>query len=147
MHIKKLVLGSTLALSLLSTSMVFANEDTNKMTPQIAKHHHFHKGSGILLTTEQRADLQVILQDMRQQMTPLLKEKRALKLQLMGKLATPAMQWNDIAKLVEHINENNAQITTLFAKTQLTTYQKLGVLLPAFHGRHGHGHHGNHLNG
>ena len=131
MRIKNVVLTSTFALSLIGSSLGFANQDTSKINAPTATHQQ--KGLGNKLTAQQREELRTILLNMRKQMTPLLNNKRALKLQLMGKIATPKTQWNDIASLVNKINENNANITTLFAKTQLITFQKLGVLLPSLH--------------
>ena len=78
---------------------------------------------------------------MRESMRPLLKEKEALRLQLVGKLATPGTEWKDLSPLIAKINDNNAKITTLFTKTQLSSFQKLGVLLfPHPHAKHSHHH-------
>lgn len=69
-------------------------------------------------------------------MAPLIKEKRALSMQIRGKLATPNAKWSDISSLVEKRNRVNAKISALWTQTQFQTYQKLGVLLPVHHGHH-----------
>ncbi len=143
MQIKQLVLTSTLALTLLGVSIASAHQPTVQIAPPHGQQQHCHNKFGHLLTSEERQQLHALLNDMRQQMKPLVKEKRALKLQLMGKLATPNTQWTDIAPLVDKINNNHAKITTLFAKTQLKAFQSMGVLLPKRHGKR-FNHHRNH---
>ena len=54
----------------------------------------------------------------------------------MGKIATPGAQWEEVSKLVDKINANNAQMTTLFAQTQLQVFQKFGIVLPPPHKHH-----------
>ena len=138
MRIKNLVLTSTFALSLIGSSIGLANQESSTISPPTATHQNSHKSSVNKLTSQQRAELHTILEGMREQMIPLLKMKKALKLQLIGKIATPKTQWKDIASLVNSINENNAKITILFAKTRLTAFQKLGVLLPSFNEKRFH---------
>ena len=151
MRIKKLIITGAVALSILGSSLASAQQATPiNQTPikphcQMEKHSQCHQMAGKLLTVEQRAELHTIKQSMFEQMRPLLKEKHALRLQLMGKIATPNMQWSEVAGLLNRINENNAQITALFAKTQFTTFQKLGVTLPVHHKGHATGHHQKHL--
>ncbi|AHE68067.1 hypothetical protein [Legionella oakridgensis] len=141
MNMKQLVITSTLALSLLSTSLAFANPSANNPGAPTKHHHpcHCHKKAGNMLNQQQRQTLHTIQQNSRSQIAPLLQEKRMLRLQLIGRLATPNTQWNDIAPLIKRINENNAKITELDAKTQLKTFQEIGVLLPAY-GQHIHHH-------
>lgn len=141
MHIKNLVIGSGLALSLLSSSIVVADQPTNPMSPS-HKHQQCHKGmwKGKMLSPEERQQVHALMKEMRQQMKPLIREKHALKLQLMGKLATPNTQWEDVAALVKNINETNAKMTTLRVQTQLKSFQTIGIMLPMSHGKH-FGHH------
>ena len=143
MRINKLVLTSTVVLSLISTSMVFANQDATAAAPAVAPavQHQYHKGHNRLLTAHQQRELHAIIQGMNEQMLPLLKEKKSLNTQIRGKISAPKTQWSDIAPLVKQLNENNAKITTLFAKTQLTAFQKVGVLLPTPHAGHSYGSH------
>ncbi|CEG56181.1 hypothetical protein [Legionella fallonii] len=143
MTIKRFLLINTLALSLGVSSMAAmaaqpASEKIATLSAQQSQPKH-HRWGG-LLTQEQRAELKNYMQSMRQKMTPLVKEKKALKLQLMGKIATPGVQWDEISKLVDQINANNAQMTTLYAQTQLQVFQKLGVLLPPPHKHHSRWH-------
>ncbi|CDZ79071.1 hypothetical protein BN59_03387 [Legionella massiliensis] len=138
---KKLLITSILGASVLTASVVMAEqtENTGGNLSQVQKIHKNH-GYNKLLTAQQNNELREIMKGLREQMAPLIKEKIALKMQLKGKIATPQTQWSDISKLVEQINENNAKITALIARTQLTTFQKLGVLIPMhnprFHGAH-----------
>lgn len=153
MRIKNLVLTSALTLSLIGPSLASATEVTTattkapltsitqpaaKITPHKERHHHgYHYHDGVRLLTEaQRAELRTIRQNTFEQMKPLLKEKQALQLQLRGKIATPNMTWSDITTIVNKINDNNAKMTTLLAKTQFTTFQKLGIMFPRHHQSH-----------
>jgi hypothetical protein len=116
--------------------MVAANQVGDSVNHPTGKHqNHCSKGVSRMLTPVQRQELHTILQSMREQMTPLIKEKKSLQLQLRGKLATPNTQWDDVSSLVASLNDNHAKITTLYAKTQLKAFQTLGVLLPLPHGR------------
>ena len=137
MAIKRFLLINTLALALGVSSLAAAQPSSEKIinlsTQPSRVHQHQWEG---MLSQEQRAELQNYMKEMQRQMAPLLKEKRALKLQLMGKIATPGMQWEEISKLVDKINANNNQITTVFAKTQVQVFQKLGDLLPPPHKHH-----------
>ncbi|KTD36109.1 hypothetical protein Lnau_1093 [Legionella nautarum] len=139
MYLKKLIMTTVLGMSVLGASVVSADSSLNAVkivpTKQIHQKHEF-KG---LLTAEQRNELKAIKKNLHEQLVPLFKEKMALKLQLKGKMAAPQTQWADISKLVEQLNENNAKATTLIARTQLSTFQKLGVLLPLQHHHHHHG--------
>ena len=139
MYVKNLIVTSTFALSLIGASIVSAHQATEHAGPQVAKHQHHH-GVGKMLTKEQREEIRPIMQGMHAQMKPLIKEEQALTLQLNGKLATPNTPWDAIAPLVNHLNEVHAKMRTLFVKTQYTTFQKLGVLIPSPH-PHGHFHH------
>lgn len=140
MHMKNLALTSAVVFALLNTSMASANQNTATVaSPQ--GQYRYHKAHNRLLTAKQQQELHAILHEMNQQMIPLLKTKEALNLQIRGKIAAPNTQWRDIASLVNQLNENNAKITTLFAKTQLSTFQKLGVLLPSPHAGHSHQRH------
>ncbi|MCL9685651.1 hypothetical protein [Legionella maioricensis] len=137
MAIKRFLLINTLAIALGASSLAAAQPSSEKIINLSAPpaHAHPHPFDG-MLSQEQKAELQNYMKAMHQQMAPLLKEKSALRLQLMGKIATPGMQWEEISKLVDKINANNNQITTVFAKTQLQVFQKLGVLLPPPHKHH-----------
>ena len=136
MNMKRFLLINSCALALLGASAVSANAPADVVNAPVQKQgqcrHHFGK----MLSPEQRTELRQIMQGMRAQMTPLIKEKRALKLQIMGKIATPNTQWGAVAGLVEQSNANDAKIATLIAKTRFQTYQKLGVMLPFHHHHH-----------
>lgn len=139
MTIKRFLLVNTLALALGLSSMaaVAAQPDSEKIASLSAqKNQPMHQRWGNLLTQEQRAELKNYMQETHQKMLPLIKEKNALKLQLMGKIATPGVQWEEVSKLVDKINANNAQMTTLFAQTQLQVFQKFGIVLPPPHKHH-----------
>ena len=160
-NLKKTLLTGAVALSLIGTCIASTTSqstvtETKTIVPahhhtlqpnqchtmHHSGHHHFHhKGhprfGNVLLTKAQRAEMRTIVHAMFEEMRPLLKTKHALQLQLMGKVATPNMQWSEVAGLLNAINQNNARITTLFAKTQFTTFQKLGVTLPLPHTNHG----------
>ncbi|WP_133128437.1 periplasmic heavy metal sensor [Legionella nagasakiensis] len=140
MNMKQLALTSVLAFSLLGAPVASANPPNDKIvSTKNHQHCHCHKKMGNLLNKQQRQTLYTIMRESRGQIAPLLQEKRTLRLQLMGKLATPNTQWNDIAPLIKRINENNAKITEQFAKTQLKAFQEVGVLLPP-PGKHIHHH-------
>lgn len=131
MNIKRFLLFSTLALSLGTSAIVSAQTPTEKGGDSKIKHCHYRvQHDNKLLTKKQRMELHDFMKEMHQQMTPLVKEKRALRMQLMGKLATPGMQWGEVSGLMDKINSNNAKINSLFAKTQLQVFQKLGILMP-----------------
>lgn len=131
MTIKRLLLINSFALALGISSIAAADPSSEKIINMSAQtnNQQQHQSGGIL-TQEQRVELKNYIQNMRQEMLPLLKEKRALKLQLRGKIATPGMQWEELAKLVDQINTNDNKINTVFAKTQFEVFQKLGILLP-----------------
>lgn len=137
MTIKKLLLSALIGTSVLTTSLVMAEQLPTKgnASIQVIKHPNYQRSSR-LLTAQENRELDVIMKDFREQMLPLIKEKVALKLRLRGKMATPQTQWLDISKLIEQINENNSKITALIARTQLTTFQKFGVLIPLPHHYH-----------
>lgn len=143
MYMKRFLLIYSFAVTLLGASAVSAQapSTTNQHNNPQQKHCAVHKGA--VLSAEQRTELQQIKKAMRTQLAPLIKEKRALRLQILGKMATPNAQWNEIASLVEKNNANNGKIATLIAKTRFETYQKLGVLMPL--GRAHHGHHACHM--
>lgn len=134
MIIKKLLISTVLGASVLTTPLVIADQTgANANSSTQIKKIHGHHGFNKLLTAQENSELRAIMKNFHEQMAPLVKEKVALKLQLRGKIATPQTQWADISKLIEQINENNAKITTLIARTQLSTFQKLGVLMPLPH--------------
>ncbi|WP_454782940.1 hypothetical protein [Legionella sp. WA2022007384] len=136
MNVKRFLLINSLAFSVLSTCIATAQPVASGATVSINQTGHYRQHVGKLLTPEQRMELAKIKQNLRTQMAPLIKEKRALSMQIRGKLATPNAKWSDIANLVEKRNRVNAKISTLWAQTQFQTYQKLGVLLPVHHGHH-----------
>ncbi|VEG91097.1 hypothetical protein [Legionella spiritensis] len=129
MNMKSVILGSTLALSLATAPFLHA-QPTATISQPAKSHFHHHKCFKKLLDSEQQQELRTIMQGMRQQMIPLIKERQALKLQLKGKIATSGTQWADIAPLVTSLNENNAKVTMLKTKTELAVFQKLGIMLP-----------------
>lgn len=134
MNIKRFLLISSLALSAsIATAQPSASSATVVSVNQTG---HYRQHVGKLLTLEQRSELAKIKKNLHAQMAPLIKEKRALSMQIRGKLATPNAKWSDISRLVEKRNSVNAKISTLWAQTQFKTYQKLGVLLPIRHGHH-----------
>lgn len=137
MYLRKIIMTTVLGMSVLGASVVSA--DSSPGAFNIAKQIHQKQGFKGLLTAEQRDELKAIKKSLHEQLLPLFKEKRALKLQLKGKMASPQTQWADISKLVDQLNENNAKITTLIARTQLSAFQKFGVLLPLHHHHHHHG--------
>lgn len=135
MNIKRFLLINSMALSLLGASIASAQSTTsNVATP--AHHSSQYRQMNKILTPQQQAELAKIKKNLRAQMLPLIKEKRALSLQIRGKIATPNASWSDIYRLVEKKNAVNLKISTLLAKTQLQTYQKLGILLPTHHRHH-----------
>lgn len=143
MYMKRLLLVNSCALALLGASVASAQAPTENVTAPMHKAGQCRPHFAKMLTVEQRTELKQIMTDMRAQMVPLIKEKRALKLQLMGKIATPNVPWTDVAALVEKSNANNAKINTLVAKTRFETFQKLGVVLPM--GHHHQRHHSRHV--
>lgn len=151
MQIKKTILNGAIAVSLLCGAMTVQAAPVESATPTTTPmtkiqgpcqhgHHGHHTAQGKILTAKDRETLHGIMHGMRESMRPLLKEKESLRLQLIGKLATPGTQWKDISPLIGQINDNHAKITTLFAQTQLTTFQKLGVLLFPNHPQMRHAH-------
>jgi hypothetical protein len=138
MNIKHFLLINSVALSLLGASVVLAESPSNNMTAPLNKTGHNPQHTGKLLTPQQRSELAKIKKSLRAQMTPLIKERRALSLQIKGKIATTNAEWSEVASLVEQRNAVNEKISTLWAKTQFQTFQKLGVLLPMHHGHQCH---------
>ncbi|EHL29538.1 periplasmic heavy metal sensor [Legionella drancourtii] len=138
MYMKRLLLVNCFACALLGASVVFAQPATEKVNAPLQKAGQCRQHVAKMLTPEQRTELQQIRKDMRVQLLPLIKEKRVLKLQIMGKIATPNVQWSEVASLVDKNNANNAKIAMLVAKTRFETYHKLGILMPL---RHHHCHH------
>ncbi|WP_131795209.1 hypothetical protein [Fluoribacter gormanii] len=136
MNMKRFLLINSLAFSVLSTSIAAAQPVVSGATVSINQTGHYRQHVGKLLTPEQRSELAKIKKNLRAQMAPLIKEKRALSMQIRGKLATPNAKWSDISSLVEKRNRVNAKISALWTQTQFQTYQKLGVLLPVHHGHH-----------
>ncbi|WP_454786074.1 Spy/CpxP family protein refolding chaperone [Legionella sp. WA2024007413] len=136
MNVKRFLLINSLAFSVLSTSIAIAQPAASGATVSINHTGHYKQHVGKLLTPEQRSELAKIKNTFRTQMAPLIKEKRALSMQIKGKLASPNAKWSDISSLVEKRNRVNAKISTLWAQTQFQTYQKLGVLLPVHHSHH-----------
>lgn len=134
MNIKRFLLINSLALGLLSTSVSIAQPTA--AVASIQQTGQYHSNVGKLLSPEQRFELAKIRKALRVQMAPLIKEKRALTMQIKGKMASPHAKWSDIAPLVEKRNAVNAKIHTLWAQTQFQTYQKVGVLLPVHHAHH-----------
>lgn len=146
MYMKRLLLVNSLAIALLGASVASAQAATDTVNAPSPKTTQCHQHFAKMLTPEQRTELQQIRQDMRAQLLPLIKENRALKLQIMGKIATPNAPWSDVASLVDKSNANHAKIATLLAKTRFDTYQKLGILLPLKHHHHGGRHFRNFAN-
>ncbi|MCW8472350.1 periplasmic heavy metal sensor [Fluoribacter gormanii] len=83
-----------------------------------------------LVPEEQRAEFKAMLKDMHAQMQPLMKEKHALHMQLMGLVATPGAHWEDISSVMDKLIANNAATTKLVTKNQFEMFHKFGVLLP-----------------
>jgi periplasmic protein CpxP/Spy len=136
MNIKRFLLINSVALSLLGASIVSAESPSNNTTAPLNKTGHYRQHTTKLLTPKQRSELAKIKKDLRAQMTPLIKEKRALSLQIKGKIATSNAEWSEVAALVKQRNAVSEKISTLWAKTQFQTFQKLGILLPMHHGHH-----------
>ncbi|CAM2746359.1 Uncharacterised protein [Legionella steigerwaltii] len=137
MKIKRFLLISSLSLGVLGASIATAQPSATAAVASINHTGQYRQHVGKLLTPEQRSELAKIRKSLRAQMAPLIKEKRALSMQIRGKIATSNAKWSDISRLVEKRNTLNAKINTLWTQTQFQTYQKLGVLLPIHH----HGHH------
>jgi len=138
MKMKHLLLVNGLALGVLGASIATAQPSATATVASINQTGQHRQHVGKLLTPEQRSELAKIKKNLRAKMTPLIKEKRALSMQIRGKMATPNVKWTDISRLVEKRNAVNAKINVLWTQTQFQTFQKLGVLLPVHHGRHGH---------
>jgi periplasmic protein CpxP/Spy len=133
MYMKRLLLINSFVFALLSASVVSAEPAAQAVNAPTQKAGHCRSQYGKELTGVQRNQLQQIRKGMRAQLLPLIKEKRALKLQILGKIATPNAQWNEIASLVEKSNATQAKIALLVAKTRFETYQKLGIVFPQGH--------------
>ncbi len=137
MNMKRFLLINSLVFSVLGASIATAQPSApGAAVVSINQTGHYRQHVSKLLTPEQRSELAKIRAKLRVQMAPLIKEKRALSMQIRGKLATPNAKWSDISGLVEKRNMVNAKINTLWAQTQFQTYQKLGVLVPAHYGHH-----------
>lgn len=136
MNIKRFLLINTMALSVLSASIATAQPSGPGAAVVSMNQKGNYQHGNKLLSPEQRSELAKIKKNLHAQMAPLIKEKRALSMQIRGKLATPNANWGDISRLVEKRNTVNAKISTLWTQTQFKTYQKWGVLLPMRHGHH-----------
>ncbi|KTD53363.1 hypothetical protein Lsan_3773 [Legionella santicrucis] len=136
MNIKRFLLINSMALSLLGASIASAQPLVSGAGTSTNQSSHYRQSMNKILTPQQRAELVKIKKNLRVQMSPLIKEKRALSLQIRGKIATPNAKWSDISGLLEKRNAVEMKISTLLAKTQLQTYQKLGILLPIHHRHH-----------
>lgn len=137
MNIKRFLLINSMALSLLAASIASAQPMASGVaTTSPNQSSQYRQSISKILTPQQRAELVKIKKNLRAQMIPLIKEKRALSLQIRGKIATPNAKWSDISGLLEKRNAVELKISTLLAKTQLQTYQKLGILLPIHHRHH-----------
>lgn len=137
MNIKRPFLLGTLMLSMgmasIATARPYSDQNQNSdRKPLQMRMHHDNK----FLTKEQKGELRQYMKEVRQQISPIMKEKQALKFQLMGKIATSGIQWKDVSGLVDEINAKDAQINTILAKTQLKVFQKFGVMLPPPHHKH-----------
>ena len=135
MNIKRFLLINSMVLSLLGASMASAQSVVNNAATTKTGHYHQHIDK--MLTPEQRTELLKIRKGLRAQMIPLIKERRALSMQIRGKIANPNAKWSDISALVEKRNVINDKMSSLWAKTQFKTFQKLGILLPV-HKHHRH---------
>lgn len=133
MNFKRLLLVNSLAVALLGANVVSAETSTANVSTSGQKASQSRQQFDKKLSAEQRTQLQQIRKNMRAQLLPLIKEKRALRTQIKSKMATPNAQWSDVASLVDKDNANNAKIATLVAKTRFETYQKLGILMPLRH--------------
>ncbi len=96
---------------------------------------HSHAKVLKLVPKEQRTEFEAMLKNTRLQLLPLVKEKRALRMQEMGLLATSGAHWEDISAIVDKLNANNAAITKLLAKSQFEIFNKFGVILSPPHAR------------
>ncbi|KTC83915.1 hypothetical protein [Legionella cincinnatiensis] len=136
MNIKRFLLINSMALSLLGASIASAQPPASGAATSTNQSQQYHHSMNKILTPQQRVELVKIKKNLRAQMLPLIKEKRALSLQIRGKIATPDAKWSDISSLLEKRNAVELKISTLLAKTQLQTYQKMGILLPIHHRHH-----------
>ncbi|QEY52600.1 hypothetical protein [Legionella longbeachae] len=136
MNIKRFLLINSMALSLLGASIASAQSTVSSAADSPNQSSQYRQSINKILTPQQRAELVKIKKNLRAQMIPLIKEKRALSLQIKGKIATPNAKWSDISVLLEKRNAVELKISILLAKAQLQTYQKLGILLPIHHRHH-----------
>lgn len=136
MNIKRFLLMSTVSLSILSTSLVSAQSTANTALSPVSHSSQHHPEITKVLTPQQQVELVKIKKNLRAQMIPLIKEKQAISMQIRGKIATPNTKWSDLSGLVERGNQIDLKMSTLWTKTQLQTYQKLGILLPIHHRHH-----------
>lgn len=148
MNIKKILLTTVSIISIFGTAIASSHADAPKTVPATtvknsAISYQCHCKHG--MNDHDYQALQTIKKDFWINMQPLLKIKMALRMQLAGKIATPGTEMTDITPLLIKINENNAKITALVAKTQLLAFQKTGrMLLSKYTSRHHfkHFHHG-----
>lgn len=146
MSIKKIFLTSVSLITILGATVATSYANDQKTVPattvqHATSHHQCHFKHGINNTDYQA--MHAIKKDFWITMQPLIKTKMALRIQLAGKIATPGTEMTDITPLLTKINENNAKITALVAKTQLVAFQKTGRMLfsPQMSGHHFNGFH------
>lgn len=134
MRIKNILLANIIAATLLTSNIAMAETIITPPAatpPATANLYPMPSFGGMLSPTEQ-TEVANLMNVMRAQMIPLLKNERALDLQLKGKIATPNTQLSDLAPLINDINTNHGKIETLKTKTQLDIYQKFGVMVPDY---------------
>ena len=137
MRFKKTILPGILTISLIGSGIAAAAPSgtlTNTPTqPSVVNKTDKAKPALRNLTEQQRQEVQSVMQQSKQEMKVLKQQARNLTTQLRGKLATSGTQYSDVSALVEQINAVHNKMFVLMTKTQLTVFQKTGVLLKVPH--------------
>ncbi|WP_133136905.1 Spy/CpxP family protein refolding chaperone [Legionella rowbothamii] len=131
MNIKRLLLVNSCAFALVGTSVVFAQTEPANVNIAAQKQEQCAKYKS--LSTEQRAQLQVLRKSMRAEMKPLIQEKRVIRQQIKTAITAPNAQWSNVEALVAKSNEVNNKITMVVVKSRFDAFQKVGVLMPSGH--------------
>lgn len=139
MKIKRLLLVNGFVLGLLATANVAAQNQAGRINTPLAKSNQCQQVHHKKLTPEQRDQLRIIRHNTRGALQPLIKEKRALRVQIKEAIIAPHAQWSQVAVLVDKINVINNKIALVVVKSRFEAFQKLGIVTPVRH--HSHCHH------
>lgn len=135
-----LIITGILATVFATAPIVYANPIDNT-APKNKSYHCLHKHCPKSLGKEECGKFMQIVKAKHTQLKPIIKEQRALRAQLKGKIATPGTKWNDLAPMVSKINKNREAMTIIKVNTQLQLFQELGLLKPNAMGtNHFHAH-------